>query len=159
MKHLVLAASLLIGAAPALAQTPSVPADDEQKVLLRGLVEAVRANTEALNRERNALDTLSSRLERVETAVRTVPPSVEGLRTDIIAIRSTLDKVASGQGAKRPAVTLRFGPFVCGNETEASCAISACKSVGYPNGIAVTVNRRQGSAAAVSMQDATCYDS
>ena len=63
MKHFVLAASLLIGAAPALAQTPSVPADDEQKVLLRGLVEAVRANTEALNRERNALDTLRGLLD------------------------------------------------------------------------------------------------
>src|SRR3954451_8167988 len=75
MKPLLLAASLLIGALPALAQTPSIPADDEQKVLLRGLVEAVRANTEALNQERNALDTLSSRLERVETAVRTVSPS------------------------------------------------------------------------------------
>lgn len=148
-----------LAAAPAFAQQPPA-GDSEQMVLTRSVLEAVRANTAALQRNAAVMETFSARLERLEGATRGVPPSLEGLRTDIIAIRSGLDRLVSGAGQRRPAATLRFGPFACGNEGEGSCAANACKSVGYANGVAVAINRT-GTGSAVrptSVAEATCYD-
>ena len=153
----LLAASL---ASPALAQgTPAAP-EGEQAVLMRSVLEALRQNTAALQRNAAVMETFSNRLERVEAATRTVPPAVEGLRTDIIAIRAGLERLVMGAGQRRAPATLRFAPFACGNEAEASCAANACKSVGYANGLAINVNRT-GSGASVrptSVAEATCWD-
>lgn len=162
MKQL-LCAALIVAAWPAMAQnaspTPSAQ-DGEQIVLTRGLLEALRTNSAAQERTATALDALVSQLGRLETATRAVPPSVEGLRTDIVAIRTLVDRLAQGQGIKRPAATLRFGPFACGTEGEATCATNACKSVGYANGVVVTpVRTGTGSATRTSgIGEATCFD-
>lgn len=153
---LALAACL---AAPALGQQPA-PAETDQSVLMRSVLEALRTNTAALQRNATVMETFSNRLERVEAAARGVPPSIEGLRTDIIAIRAGLERLVAAASGKRPAATLRFGPFACGNEGEASCAVNACKSVGYANGTAVAVNRT-GQGASVrptSVAEATCFE-
>lgn len=151
-----------MAAAPAAAQqpAPAIAADSDQTVLLRSVLEALRANTAALQRNAQMLETFSNRLERVEAATRGVPPAMEGLRTDIIAIRAGLDRLVTAASGKRPAATLRFGPFACGNEGEAACAANACKSVGYQNGVAVTV-ARTGTGANLrptSVGEATCYE-
>jgi hypothetical protein len=146
-----------------LALAAAVPAsaqESDQIVLTRNVLEAIRTNTAALQRNAQIMETFSNRLERVEAATRTIPPSVEGLRTDIIAIRAGLDRLVAGSGQKRPAASLRFAPFACGNESEAACAVNACKSVGYGNGFALAVNRT-GTGANVrpsSVAEATCYD-
>lgn len=169
MTRLLLFAALLIGAAaPARAQlttqfTPpqSAAANAEQTVLMRGLVEAVRANTEATQKTTAALETLANRVERLEAAVRNIPTGLESIRTDTIAVRATLERIANGQGAKRPGATLRFSPFACGTQTEQACAASACKSVGYVGGITVTAVRAPGAApssAPIGIGEATCYD-
>jgi len=163
MRYASLSACLVAGlvSLPALAQQPAAPApDSEQAVLMRSVLEALRTNTAALGRNSQTLETFSNRLERLEAATRNVPPSVEGLRTDIIAIRAGLDRLVAASTGKRPAATLRFAPFACGNEAEASCAANACKSVGYPNGTAVVVNRT-GTGANVrptSVAEATCWE-
>lgn len=163
-KAVRLALLLLVPTSLAQAQpAPGGPAggpESDQTVLTRSVLDAVRTNTAAQAKTGTALDTFASRLERLEAATRSVPPSLEGLRTDIVAIRSTLDRIASGAGQKRPAATLKFGPFACGNEGDASCAQNACKSVGYANGVAVVVNRT-GTAPNVrptSVAEATCYE-
>jgi hypothetical protein len=146
--------ALIAAAAPASAQ------ESDQVVLTRNVLEAIRTNTAALQRNAQIMETFSNRLERVEAATRTIPPSVEGLRTDIIAIRAGLDRLVAGAGQRRPAASLRFAPFACGNESEAACAVNACKSVGYGNGFALAVNRT-GTGANVrpsSVGEATCYD-
>ena len=155
MKRLVMAALLLAVAPPALAQ------DEEQRVLTRGLIEALRANSDLTQKNTAAIEVLSTRLERVETAVRNLPPSLEGLRTDLIAIRASVDRLAGGQGIKRPAATLKFNAFVCSSPNEQACTIAACKSVGYANGVAITVDRRGGAptGAPVALREATCFDS
>ena len=163
MRHAALFACLLSGSVslPALAQQPATPGpDSEQNVLMRSVLEALRANNAALQKNSQTLETFSNRLERVEAATRNVPPAMEGLRTDIIAIRAGLDRLVTSTSGKRPAATLRFSPFACGNESEANCAANACKSVGYANGTAVVVNRT-GTAANVrptSVAEATCYE-
>jgi hypothetical protein len=148
-------------ALPAAAQQPPVPGpESEQIVLTRSVLDALRQNTAALQKNSQMLETFSNRLERVEAATRTVPSAVEGLRADIIAIRAGLERLVTVTSGKRPAATLRFSPFACGNEAEASCAANACKSVGYGNGVAVTVNRT-GTGASVrptSVAEATCYE-
>jgi hypothetical protein len=157
MKALSVAAFL----AAVLAATPAaLSQEDEQRILTRGLLEALRANTEAAQRNTAALEALSGRLDRVETAVRNLPPSLEGLRTDLIAIRASVERIASGQSAKRPAATLRFNAFVCGNQTEQACTVSACRSVGYTNGVPITLDRRAGATSGppVAVREATCYD-
>jgi hypothetical protein len=154
MKPVLVFAVLMALAPPVVAQ------DEEQRVLTRGLLEAMRANTEAIQRNTAALETLSGRLDRVESAVRNLPPSLEGLRTDLIAIRASVERLASGQGIKRPAATLKFNVFACGNQTEQACTVSACKSVGYSSGVPIAVDRR-GTAplsAPVAIREATCYD-
>ena len=154
-----LASIVMLAAGAAHAQQPSGPESD-QTVLARSILEAIRANNAAQAKNGTTLDTFSNRLERLEGATRGVPPALEGLRTDIIAIRASLEKIAAGAGQKRSAVTLKFGPFACGNESEASCAQNACKSVGYANGVAVVVNRT-GTAPTVkptSVGEATCYE-
>jgi hypothetical protein len=156
-----LAAILIAAALPALAQQAAAPVQDaDQAVLMRGLLESLRANTEAQQKNTTALDTLTNRVERLEAATRSVPPTIEGARTDFIAIRAGIERLAAGQGARRPAATLRFGPFACGNETEASCAANACKSVGYAGGIGISVLRTGTGAAAKAsaVAEATCYD-
>jgi hypothetical protein len=162
MRILPLAAAFVLPAALALAQAPPPPQSNaEQIILMRGLVEAVRANTEAAQKTSAALETLTNRVERLEAAMRGIPPSIEGVRTDIIAMRALLERIASGQGARRPAATLRFSPFACGTQTEQACAAAACKSVGYASGLSVTAIRNPGAAATVApvgIQDATCYD-
>lgn len=168
MKRLFMITFFAIAAAPAGAQlttqfTPpqNAAASAEQLILMRGLVEAVRANTEAAQRSTAAIETLANRIERLEAAVRNVPTSLESIRTDTIAMRATLDRIASGQGMKRPGATLRFSPFACGTQTEQVCAASACKSVGYVGGITVTAVRAPGAAPAsapIGIQEATCYD-
>jgi hypothetical protein len=157
----VLSILLIATSLPASAQQPPASATDaDQAVLTRGLLEALRANTEATQKNTAALDTLTNRVERLEAATRSVPPAIEGARTDLIAIRAGIERVAAGQGARRPAATLRFGPFACGNETEANCAASACKSVGYAGGIGISVLRTGTGAAAKAsgIAEATCYD-
>lgn len=159
----VLLAALIVSTGPAFAQNaatpaPSTPAQDEQLVLTRGVLEAMRANTEALRKANGAIDALSSQLSRVETATRSVPPSVEGLRTDVVAIRTLVDRLA--QVMKRPAATLRFSPFACGNDNEATCTTNACKSVGYAAGSLVTAVR-SGTGPALrttGIAEATCFD-
>jgi hypothetical protein len=163
MRFAVLFASLLaaIAALPAASQQPASPGpDSEQNVLMRSVLEALRQNTAALQKNSQTLETFSNRLERVEAATRNVPPAMEGMRTDIIAIRAGLDRLVAAASGKRPAATLRFSPFACGNEAEASCAANACKSVGYANGVAVVANRT-GTGANVrptSIAEATCYE-
>jgi hypothetical protein len=154
MKRLFMIAALLAIASPALAQ------DEEQRVLMRGLIEALRANADVTQKNTAAMEALSSRLDRVETAVRNLPPSLEGLRTDLIAIRASVERLANGQGIKRPAATLRFNAFVCSTPNEQACTVAACKSVGYPNGVAITLDRRGGVAtgAPVALREATCFD-
>jgi hypothetical protein len=156
----ILLVALLLAAVPAVAQTaaPSTPAQDEQLVLTRGVLEAMRANTEALRKTNAAIDALAGQLSRVETATRAVPPSVEGLRTDVVAIRALVDRLA--QASRRPAATLRFSPFACGNDNEASCATNACKSVGYSAGALVTpVRTGTGSSMRTTgIAEATCFD-
>ena len=152
---------LIVASMPASAQQPAAPAQDaDQAVLTRGLLEALRANTEAQQKNRIALETLTNRVERLEAATRSVPPTIEGARTHFIAIRAGIERLAAGQGVRRPAATLRFGPFACGNETEASCAANACKSVGYAGGIGINVLRTGTGAAtkASAVAEATCYD-
>jgi hypothetical protein len=161
MRRAVLLACLVagFGAHPAAGQQPAAP-DSEQNVLMRSVLEALRQNTAALQRNSQTLETFSNRLERLEAATRNVPPAMEGLRTDIIAIRAGLDRLVTAASGRRPAATLRFAPFACGNEAEAACAASACKSVGYPNGVAIAVNRT-GTGAAIrptSVAEATCYE-
>ncbi len=162
MRHAALFACLLAGfALPAAAQQPAAPGpESEQAVLMRSVLEALRINTAALGRNSQTLETFSNRLERLEAATRNVPPAMEGLRTDIIAIRAGLDRLVSAASGKRPAATLRFSPFACGNEAEASCVANACKSVGYANGTAVVVNRTGTGASArpTSVSEATCYE-
>ena len=156
---MLLAASVAL-AGPALAQGTAPAAESEQSVVMRSVLEALRTNTAALQRNAAVMESFSNRLERVEAATRTVPPSVEGLRTDIIAIRAGLDRLVAASGPRRPAATLRFAPFACANEAEASCAVNACKSVGYANGFGVAVNRT-GQGAGVrptSVAEATCWD-
>ena len=163
MRFAVLLACLSAGtfSLSALAQQPAAPGQEsEQIVLTRSVLEALRQNTAALQKNSQTLETFSNRLERLEAATRNVPPALEGLRTDIIAIRAGLDRLVTATSGKRPAATLRFSPFACGNEAEAGCAASACKSVGYGNGVAVTVNRT-GTGASVrptSIAEATCYE-
>lgn len=154
MKRLVMAALFLAFAPPALAQ------DEEQRVLTRGLIEALRANSDLTQKNTAAIEVLSTRLERVETAVRNLPPSLEGLRTDLIAIRASVERLAGGQGIKRPAATLKFNAFVCSSPNEQACTIAACKSVGYANGVAITVDRRGGAPTGppVALREATCFD-
>lgn len=156
----VLAAAFLALAGPAAAQGAPPSPESEQTVVMRSVLEALRTNTAALQRSAAVMETFSNRLERVEAATRGVPPSVEGLRTDIIAIRAGLDRLVAGSGQRRAAATLRFAPFACGNEAEAACAVNACKSVGYANGFGVAVNRT-GAATTVrptSVAEATCWD-
>jgi hypothetical protein len=163
MRLAALPALLFAGLAtlPATAQQPPAAApESEQVVLTRSVLEALRANTAALQKNSQTLETFSNRLERLEAATRNVPPAMEGLRTDIIAIRAGLDRLVAATSGKRPAATLRFSPFACGNEAEASCAVNACKSVGYGNGTAVVVNRT-GTGANVrptSVAEATCWE-
>lgn len=154
MKRLLIAVAISAVVPPVLAQ------EDEQRVLTRGLIEAVRTNSEATQRNTAALEMLSARLDRVETAVRNLPPSLEGLRTDLIAIRASVERLAAGQGVKRPAATLKFNAYVCSNQNEQACTVAACKSVGYPNGVAITVDRRGGAPAGVpvAIREATCFD-
>ncbi len=157
-----LLALALLGAPAAWAQqpAPAAPVESDQSVLMRGVLEALRVNTAALQRNAQVMETFSNRLERVEAATRGVPPAVEGLRTDIIAIRAGLERLVATTASKRPAATLKFSPFACGNEGEGSCAVNACKSVGYANGTAVTV-ARSGTGANVrptSVAEATCFD-
>jgi hypothetical protein len=154
MKRMLLAITLLTATWPAAAQ------EDEQRVLMRGLIEAVRINSEMTQKNTTALENLSGRLDRVETAVRNLPPSLEGLRTDLIAIRASVERLASGQGVRRPAATLKFNAFVCSNQNEQACVIGACKSVGYSNGIGIVVDRRGGGTTGVPMaiREATCFD-
>lgn len=159
----IVSSLLMLGcvfAAPAAAQQPAASPDSEQAVMTRSILEALRTNNAALQRNATVMETFSNRLERLEAATRTLPPSVEGLRTDIIAIRAGLDRLVTGAGQKRPAATLRFSPFACGNEAEAACAANACKSVGYPNGVTVVANRTGTGAAvrATSISEATCYE-
>lgn len=162
MRHPASAAFLLacLASAPAAAQQPAPAAETDQAVLMRSVLEALRTNTAALQRNREIMETFSNRLERVEAAARGVPPSLEGLRTDLIAIRAGIERMAAQTSGRRPAVTLRFSPFACGNEAEASCAANACKSVGYPNGVAVSVARTGSGASArpTSVAEATCYE-
>ncbi len=80
MKNVLITVAILAAATPALAQ------EDEQRVLMRGLIEALRVSSEATQKNTAALEALSARLDRMETAVRNLPPSLEGLRTDLIAI-------------------------------------------------------------------------
>ena len=160
MRHVLRCLSVVFAMLPVAAPAQQPAPDSEQAVLMRSVLEALRANTAALQRNATVMETFANRLERVEAAARGVPPSLEGLRTDIIAIRAGLERLASGAGQKRPAVTLRFSPFACGNEGEGSCAVNACKSVGYGNGVAVAVNRT-GTGANVrptSVAEATCYE-
>jgi hypothetical protein len=154
MKRLTMIAALFAVASPALAQ------DAEQRVLMRGVMEALRTHADVTQKNTAALEALSARLERVETAVRNLPPSLEGLRTDLIAIRASTERLAGGQGIKRPAATLKFNAFVCGSPNEQACTIAACKSVGYPTGIAITVDRRGGEASGVpvAIREATCFE-
>ena len=42
---------------------------------MRGLIEAVRINSDATQKNTAALEALASRLDRVETAVRNLPPA------------------------------------------------------------------------------------
>lgn len=164
MRHALPRLTLLLGllASPALGQQPAPGSgpDGEQSVLLRSILEAARANTAALQRNAAVMEGFSNRLERLEAATRGVPPALEGVRTDIVAIRSGLDRLVAGAGQKRPAATLRFGPFACGNEGEGPCAANACRSVGYGNGVAVAVNRTGTGAnlRPTSVAEATCYD-
>jgi hypothetical protein len=163
MRHAALFACVIasLAALPAAAQQPAAPvSESEQNVLMRSVLEVLRQNTAALGRNSQMLETFSNRLERVEAATRNVPPAMEGLRTDIIAIRAGLERLVTASSGRRPAATLRFSPFACGNEAEASCAANACKSVGYANGVAVTVNRT-GTGANVrptSIAEATCWE-
>jgi hypothetical protein len=154
MKRLATIVALLAAASPALAQ------DAEQRVLTRGVIEALRAHAEATQKNTAALEVLSARLERVETAVRNLPPGLEGLRTDLIAIRASAERLAGGQGIRRPAATLKFNAFVCSSQNEQACTVAACKSVGYPTGVAITIDRRGGdpSGAPVAIREATCFD-
>jgi hypothetical protein len=154
MKRLITTAALLAAAAPALAQ------DAEQRVLMRGVIEAMRNHAEVTQKNTAAMEALSARLERVETAVRNLPPGLEGLRTDLIAIRASTERLAGGQGIKRPAATLKFNAFVCSSPNEQACTLAACKSVGYANGVAITLDRRGGEASGVpvALREATCFD-
>jgi hypothetical protein len=154
MKRLLISISLLAVAAPVVAQ------EDEQRVLMRGLIEAVRINSEMTQKNTAALEMLSGRLDRVETAVRNLPPGLEGLRTDLIAIRASVERLAAGQGVRRPAATLKFNAFVCSNQNEQACVVGACKSVGYSNGVAIVVDRRGGGTTGVpvAIREATCFD-
>jgi hypothetical protein len=154
MKRLMIVVALLALAPPSAAQ------EDEQRVLMRGLIEAVRINSETTQKNTAALEALSARLDRVETAVRNLPPSLEGLRTDLIAIRASVERLAAGQGVRRPAATLKFNAFVCGTPNEQTCVIGACKSVGYTNGVAIVVDRRSGAPTGVpvAIREATCFD-
>jgi hypothetical protein len=154
MKRLLISISLLAVAPPVVAQ------EDEQRVLLRGLIEAVRINSEMTQKNTAALEMLSGRLDRVETAVRNLPPGLEGLRTDLIAIRASVERLAAGQGVRRPAATLKFNAFVCSNQNEQACVVGACKSVGYSNGVAIVVDRRGGGTTGVpvAIREATCFD-
>jgi hypothetical protein len=151
---------LLLIAAAVAAAVPALAQEDEQRLLTRGLIEAMRANTEATQKNTAAIEALSGRLERVETALRNLPPSLEGLRTDLIAIRASVERIAVGQGVKRPAATLKFNAFVCGTQNEQACTAAACKSVGYPNGVAIAVDRRSTTLTSVpvAIREATCYD-
>jgi hypothetical protein len=154
MKRLLIPLAMLTLSSAATAQ------DDEQRVLMRGLIEALRVNSEATRKNSVALESLAGRLDRVETAVRNLPPSLEGLRTDLIAIRASVERLAAGQGVKRPAATLKFNAFVCSNQNEQACTVAACKSVGYSNGVAITVDRRGGGTTGVpvAIREATCFD-
>jgi hypothetical protein len=154
MKRLITIAALLAAAPPALAQ------DAEQRVLMRGVIEAMRNHAEVTQKNTAAMEALSARLERVETAVRNLPPGLEGLRTDLIAIRASTERLAGGQGIKRPAATLKFNAFVCSSPNEQACTLAACKSVGYANGVAITLDRRGGEASGVpvALREATCFD-
>jgi hypothetical protein len=154
-------AALILCAGPAFAQNAvPTPAQDEQLVLTRGVLEAMRANTDAVRKANAAIDALAGQLSRVETATRSVPPSVEGLRTDVVAIRAMVDRLT--QVTKRPAATLRFGPFACGNDSDAVCTTNACKSVGYAGGVLVTgIRAAAGPGAAARLTgvaEATCFD-
>lgn len=163
MRQVLLALPLLLAALPALAQqqqpSPATQPPD-QAVVMRSTLDALRANTEALSKSATVMDTFSNRLERLESATRGVPPSLEGLRTDIIAIRAALERIAMGAGQRRPPATLKFNAFSCGNEGEANCAQNACKSVGYAKGLAIAATRTGTGAQQrpVSVDEATCYD-
>lgn len=154
MKRLLIALMLLAVAPPVVAQ------EDEQRILMRGLIEAIRINSEMTQKNTAALEVLAGRLDRVETAVRNLPPSLEGLRTDLIAIRASVERLAAGQGVRRPAATLKFNAFVCSNQNEQACTVGACKSVGYSNGVAIVVDRRGGGTTGVpvAIREATCFD-
>ena len=154
MKRLLIAVAFLAMAGPLAAQ------EDEQRVLMRGLIEAIRINSDMTQKNTAALEMLAGRLDRVETAVRNLPPSLEGLRTDLIAIRSSVERLAAGQGVRRPAATLKFNAFVCSTPNEQACTIGACKSVGYSYGVAIVVDRRGGgtTGVAVAIREATCFD-
>ena len=118
MKRLTMIAALLAVASPALAQ------DAEQRTLMRGVIEALRNSAEVTQKNTAALEALSARLDRVEMAVRNLPPSLESLRTDLIAIRASTERLAGGQGIKRPAATLKFNAFVCSSPNEQACTIA-----------------------------------
>jgi hypothetical protein len=154
MKRLLIALMLLAVAPPVVAQ------EDEQRILMRGLIEAIRINSEMTQKNTAALEVLAGRLDRVETAVRNLPPSLEGLRTDLIAIRASVERLAAGQGVRRPAATLKFNAFVCSNQNEQACTVGACKSVGYSNGVAIVVDRRGGGTTGVpvAIRESTCFD-
>ena len=154
---------LLLLAWPAAAQSPAPSSpgpDSDALVVQRSLLDAIRQDTQQAQKNGAVMDTFSNRLERLEAAARSVPPSVEGLRTDIIAIRAALDRLVAAAATKRSAVTLKFAPFACGNEAEAACAVSACKSVGYANGISVMALRTGAGAQSrtTSIAEATCFD-
>lgn len=155
-----LALPLLLVGLPALAQQQPPATPPDQAVVMRSTLDALRANTEALGRSATVMDTFANRLERLESATRGVPPSLEGLRTDIIAIRAALERIATGAGQRRAPATLKFNAFSCGNEGEANCAQTACKSVGYAKGLAITATRTGTGAQqrTVSVDEATCYD-
>lgn len=159
-KAVGLALVLLASGGAAQAQPAPGGPESDQMVLTRSVLDAVRTNSAAQAKTGTALDGFSGRLERLEAATRGVPPSIEGLRTDLAAIRASLERIASGAGQKRQAATLKFGPFACGNEGDASCAQNACKSVGYQNGLAIVVNRTgtPPNVRPTSVAEATCYD-
>jgi hypothetical protein len=154
----LLTALLLLCAGPALAQTAPAPVQNEQVVAMGRLLEALRANTDAQQKNAAAVQELTSALTRVETATRAVPPSVEGLRTDVVAIRAMVDRLT--QATRRGAATLRFAPFACSNDSAASCAANACKSVGYANGVVVSAIRdgAGNNAKTTGISEATCFD-
>ena len=82
------------------------------------------------------------------------------IKVDAATLRASVERLASGQGIKRAAATLKFNAFACGNQNDQACTVSACKSVGYSSGVPITVDRRGTGplSAPVAIREATCYD-